>query len=102
MTVKRQRFKQSLSLKDRLTSFAKEVRAKAADMPPGPEKDDLLRRAGNADTAARLDEGQFAGTTAAEVNSDEARQLALRNLDRLVFCAVRWNPVHGVRAVRAR
>ena len=42
VTVKRPRFKQSLSLKERLASFAKEVRAKAADLPAGPEKDDLL------------------------------------------------------------
>ena len=56
MVARRSRFKPSLSLKDRLASFAEEVRAKAARLPPGTEKDDLLRRAGKADTAARLDD----------------------------------------------
>src|ERR1700760_2881676 len=33
--VKRRRFKQSKSLKDRLASFAKAIRDKASDLPPG-------------------------------------------------------------------
>ena len=53
---KRRRFKQSLTLKERLSSFAKEARDKASQLPPGVEKDDLLRRARQADTASRLDE----------------------------------------------
>jgi hypothetical protein len=53
---KRRRFKQSTSLKDRLFSFANEMREKASRLPPGPEQDDVLRRARQADTASHLDE----------------------------------------------
>jgi len=52
---KRRRVK-SQSLKERLASFAKAVREKAATLPPGIERDDLLRRARRADTASHLDE----------------------------------------------
>ena len=51
---KRRRFKQTLSLQDRLAAFAGELREKAAATPPGPEHDDLLKRAGQADTALDL------------------------------------------------
>jgi hypothetical protein len=53
---KRRRFKQSQSLKDRLASFAKGVRQKAIELPPGPEKDGLLRKARQADTASHIEE----------------------------------------------
>jgi hypothetical protein len=53
---KRHRFRQSQSLKDRLSSFAKQTREKASRLNPGPEKDDLLRRARQADTASHLEE----------------------------------------------
>lgn len=53
---KRRRFKQSSSLKERLFSFAKEMRARASQLAPGPEKDELIRRARQADTASHLDE----------------------------------------------
>jgi hypothetical protein len=53
---KRRRFKQSVPLKDRLTAFANDVRAKASLMPPCPERTDLIRRARQADTAAHLDD----------------------------------------------
>jgi hypothetical protein len=53
---KRRRFKQSTSLKHRLFSFAKAMREKASHLPPGPEQDDVLRRARQADTASHLDE----------------------------------------------
>nr|WP_249129725.1 hypothetical protein [Bradyrhizobium japonicum] len=49
----RRRFKQTRSLKDRLASFAKDAREKASSLPPGAEKDELLRKAGQADTTAR-------------------------------------------------
>jgi hypothetical protein len=52
----RRRFKQTTSLKDRLTSFANEVREKALQLRPGPEQDALLKKARQADTAAHLDE----------------------------------------------
>jgi hypothetical protein len=54
--IKRRRFKQSQSLKDRLASFAAEVRKKASLMPRSSQKDDLLRKAGQADTAFHLNE----------------------------------------------
>ena len=53
---RRRRFQQTISLKDRLASFAKEVREKAALLRPGPEKDALLRKARQADTAAHLED----------------------------------------------
>jgi hypothetical protein len=53
---KRRRFKQTTTLKERLMAFAEEVREQASMLPPGPEKDDLLKRASRADTAAHIDE----------------------------------------------
>jgi hypothetical protein len=53
---KRRRFKQSISFHDRLASFAQDARDEAARLPPGNERDDMLRRARQADTAAHLDE----------------------------------------------
>jgi hypothetical protein len=52
----RRRFKQKMSLKDRLFSFAEEVREKALQLPPGPQRDAMLTRARQADTALHLDE----------------------------------------------
>lgn len=52
----RRRFKQTEPLKDRLASFAEQMREKAAKLAPGPEKDDLLRRARQADTALHLED----------------------------------------------
>jgi len=54
--MERRRVKQMVSFKDRLTEFAKEVRVKASQLRPGPEKDALLRKARQADTAAHLDD----------------------------------------------
>ena len=53
---KRRRFNQSMPLKDRLAAFADDMREKAAQMPPGLERDDVLRRARQADTALHADE----------------------------------------------
>lgn len=55
---KRRRFKQALSLQDRLAAFAGDMREKAAATPPGPERDNLLKRAGQADNALDLT-GEF-------------------------------------------
>jgi hypothetical protein len=52
----RRRLKQTTSLKERLASFANEVREKALQLRPGPEQDALLKKARQADTAAHLDE----------------------------------------------
>jgi hypothetical protein len=48
----RRRFKQSLNLKDRLATFANAAREKADQLPPGPEQNDMLRKARQADAAA--------------------------------------------------
>ena len=49
-------FKQTEPLQDRVASFAREVRVKASRLPPGKEKDNLLRRARLADMASQLDD----------------------------------------------
>jgi hypothetical protein len=54
--ITRRRFKQKLSLKDRLALFAKAAREKASTLAPGAEKDELLRKAAQADTTAHLDD----------------------------------------------
>jgi hypothetical protein len=48
-------FKQMESLKERLGTFAKDMREKAARLS-GPERDDLLTKARQADTASHLDD----------------------------------------------
>ena len=53
---KRHRIKQFKSLKDRLQLFALSMREKASRLPPGPEQNDALRRADQADIAVQLDE----------------------------------------------
>jgi hypothetical protein len=52
--MQRRRFKQLLSLQDRLASFAKAARELAAHLPPGAEKVELLRKAERADAMAGL------------------------------------------------
>ena len=56
MMNKRRRNKQTLSFKDRLASFAKQAREQAEELPPGAERDDMLRKARQADTASHLNE----------------------------------------------
>ena len=51
----RRRFKQSLSLGDRLAAFANAAREKADQLPPGSEQNDMLRKARQADAASRLE-----------------------------------------------
>jgi hypothetical protein len=53
---KRNRSKPPGSIQARLIAFAKEMREKAALLPPGAEQDDLLRRARQAETTSHLDE----------------------------------------------
>lgn len=57
--MSRRRFKQTDPLKDRLAAFAEELREKAANLAPGTEKDDLLRRARQADTALHAEEWAY-------------------------------------------
>lgn len=56
MIKRRRRFKQTVPFKDRLMIFARDLREEASLMPPGHNRDELLRRARRADTAAQLDE----------------------------------------------
>jgi hypothetical protein len=55
MTTRR-RFKQTKYLRERLITFADEVRTKAFALPPGEQRNELLRKARQAETASRLDE----------------------------------------------
>jgi hypothetical protein len=54
--MQRRRFKQTVSFTDRLKTFAEELKAKASELRPGPERDALLKRARRADTACHIDE----------------------------------------------
>jgi hypothetical protein len=53
--AERRRAKQQPSLKERLAVFAEEARGKASQLRPGPEREDLLKKARQANTAAHLD-----------------------------------------------
>ena len=53
--AERHRAKTTPPLQERLAAFADEARGKASQLHPGPEKDDLLKKARQADTAAELD-----------------------------------------------
>ena len=53
---RRRRFKQQISLQDRLSAWANEVREQANKLRPGSEQDMLLKKARQADVASRLDE----------------------------------------------
>ncbi|MCP1743966.1 hypothetical protein ABIF68_009154 [Bradyrhizobium japonicum] len=52
---KRRRFKQLLTLQDRLGAWSKQVAEQAAALNPGPQRDALLRKARQADVATNLD-----------------------------------------------
>ena len=55
MTKQRRRFKQTESFQARLAAFAQRLRQKASRLPAGLEKEGLLRRARQADTATHID-----------------------------------------------
>jgi hypothetical protein len=63
----RRRFKQQLSLQDRLSAWAKAVRKHANQLRPGPERDMLLRKARQADTASHLNDWANSAGLRAEV-----------------------------------
>lgn len=52
--LKRRRFKQQLTLQDRLSAWVKQVEEQASRLPPGPERDALLKKARQADVANHL------------------------------------------------
>jgi hypothetical protein len=54
--MQRRRFKHIRTFPDRLSDFAREARERAEQLPPGPERDELLRKARQADTALHLDD----------------------------------------------
>jgi hypothetical protein len=54
--MQRRRFKNTLTFPDRLKTFADELKAKAAELRPGPEREALLKRARQADIATHIDE----------------------------------------------
>lgn len=54
--MQRRRFKQAGSLHDRLTAWADEVHEQAKSLPPGTERDELLKKVRQADTASHLDD----------------------------------------------
>ena len=53
---KRRRFKQQQTLQDRLASWAGKVREQADTLKPGAEKNALLKKASQAETAAHIDD----------------------------------------------
>jgi hypothetical protein len=54
--MKRRRFEQPQSFQDRLAAFAQDARDEAEKLPPGIERDNMLRKVSQADTAAHLDD----------------------------------------------
>jgi hypothetical protein len=53
---KRRRFKLQLTLQDRLAAWSKQVQEQAAALPPGPEREALIKKARQADVAGHLDD----------------------------------------------
>jgi hypothetical protein len=54
--MERRRFKQFLTLEDRLSVWASTIRKQASTLPAGPERDALLKKARQADTAAHIND----------------------------------------------
>jgi hypothetical protein len=54
--LQRRRVKHTESLKELLASFANDLRMEAERLPPGPERDNLLKRARLAETAYEIKE----------------------------------------------
>ena len=56
MVKQRRRFKQQFTLQDRLLAWSKEVLEQAKKLPPGAERDALMKKARQADVAGHLDD----------------------------------------------
>jgi hypothetical protein len=54
--IKRRRFKQIMSLEERLADEAKHLREEAELLPPGPSREAVLRRARQAETGSHVSE----------------------------------------------
>lgn len=53
---KRRRFKQQFTLQDRLAAWSQEILAQAAALPPGPERDALIKKTRQAEVASHVDD----------------------------------------------
>ena len=53
--MQRRRFKNTLTFPDRLAKEAERFRREAETKPPGQERDELLRKVRQAETAAEID-----------------------------------------------
>ena len=53
---RRSRFNQSIPLKDRFSAFIRAMRDRAALIPPGPERDELLKKAKRAEVAREIED----------------------------------------------
>jgi hypothetical protein len=54
--MKRRRVKHDISFEERLVAEAKRLREQAEALPPGIERDELIRKARQAETASQMDE----------------------------------------------
>jgi hypothetical protein len=54
--MQRRRLKQIASLEERLSEEAKRLREQAKSLPPGPDRDILIRRARQAETGSHMSE----------------------------------------------
>jgi hypothetical protein len=52
---RRRRVKHQFTLQDRIVSWAKAVRAQAAELPPGPDREMLLRKVQQTETDMHLE-----------------------------------------------
>jgi hypothetical protein len=53
---RRRRFEHQFTLQERIVEWAKEVREQAAKLPPGPDRDMLLKKVQHAETALHLED----------------------------------------------
>ena len=56
MQERRRFFRQQTTLQDRVIEWAKEVRHQATALPPGPDRDMLLKKVRQAETALHLED----------------------------------------------
>lgn len=54
--MQRRRFKQTVSLEERLVEEAKRLREKAKSLPPGIERDHAIRKARQAETGSHIND----------------------------------------------
>ncbi|WP_080134367.1 hypothetical protein [Bradyrhizobium sacchari] len=53
---RRRRFKQTVSLEERLSQEAERLREEAKSLPPGPQRDDAIRKARQAEIGSHMSE----------------------------------------------